>query len=63
MAKESYMTDRKLKEKGYRSGDLADRAEHDRLLKGFRDDEERGNRERLLYDQETFVRDASSEKK
>jgi hypothetical protein len=48
---------RKLEEKGYRAGDLADRAEHDRLLKGFRDKEERINRDRLLYAQEPFARE------
>lgn len=53
----------KLEEKGYRSGDLADRAEHDRLLKGFRDKEERINRDRLLYAQEPFVRETSPESK
>jgi hypothetical protein len=52
-----------LKEKGYRSGDMADRAEHDRLLKGFRDNEERSNRDRLLYDQAPFNRHAPAEKK
>jgi hypothetical protein len=54
---------RKLKDKGYCSGDLADRAEHDRLLKGFRDKEERINRDRLLYAQEPFARDAAPENK
>jgi hypothetical protein len=54
---------RRLAEKGYRSGDLADRAEHDRLLKGFRDKEERINRDRLLYAQEPFIRETPSENK
>jgi hypothetical protein len=53
----------KLREKGYRNGDLADRAEHDRLLKGFRENEERGNRDRLLYHQETFARHDPADKK
>lgn len=39
----------KLKEMGYRLNDLADRAEYDRLLKRFHEEEQRINLKNLLY--------------
>lgn len=39
----------KLKEMGFRLTDLADRAEYDRLLKRFHDEERRSNAANLLY--------------
>lgn len=39
----------KLKEMGYRLTDLADRAEYDRLLKRFHEEEQRINLKNLLY--------------
>lgn len=46
----------KLKDMGYRLRDLADRAEYDRMLKRFREEEERTNRDNLLYGQAPFGR-------
>jgi hypothetical protein len=39
----------KLKEMGYRLTDLADRAEYDRLLKRFHEEERQANTANLLY--------------
>ena len=46
----------KLRDMGYRLKDGADKAEYDRMLKRFREQEERDNRDRLLYGQAPFVR-------
>jgi hypothetical protein len=46
----------KLREIGYRLNDLADRAEYDRLLRRFREEEEKINRDSLLYGQSPFGR-------
>lgn len=39
----------KLREMGYRLNDVADRAEYDRLLKRFHDEEQKTNARNLLY--------------
>lgn len=39
----------KLKDMGYRLNDLADRAEYDRMLRRFREEEEKTNLANLLY--------------
>ncbi len=41
----------KLRDMEYRLKDLADRAEYDRLVKRFHQDEERDNLKNLLYGQ------------
>jgi hypothetical protein len=46
----------KLREMSYRLNDVADRAEYDRMLKRFRDEEESANRNNLLYGQSPFAR-------
>lgn len=39
----------KLREIGYRLGELGDRAEYDRMVRRFRDEERRSNLRNLLY--------------
>jgi hypothetical protein len=46
----------KLRDMSYRLKDVADIAEYDRMLKRFREQEERDNRDRLLYGQAPFAR-------
>ncbi len=46
----------KLRDMNYRLNNVADRAEYDRLLKRFREQEERENRDNLLYGQTPFGR-------
>ena len=40
----------KLRDMGYRVDDLGDRAEYDRLLRRFHEEEQRTNLRNLLYD-------------
>jgi hypothetical protein len=46
----------KLRDMSYRLKDVADKAEYDRMLKRFREQEERDNCDRLLYGQAPFAR-------
>jgi len=46
----------RLRDMSYRLQDVADKAEYDRLLKRFREQEERENRDQLLYGQAPFAR-------
>ena len=46
----------KLRDMGYRLKDVADQAEYDRMLKRFREEEERDNRNNLLFGQTPFAR-------
>jgi hypothetical protein len=46
----------KLRDMSYRLNDVADKAEYDRMLKRFREQEERDNRDKLLYGQAPFAR-------
>ncbi len=52
----------KLRDMNYRLNDVADRAEYDRMLKRFRDEEERANRDNLLFGQAPFARQPSDPK-
>jgi len=52
----------KLRDMNYRLNDVADRAEYDRMLKRFRDEEERANRDNLLFGQAPFARRPSDSK-
>jgi len=53
----------KLRDMNYRLTDVADRAEYDRMLKRFREQEERDNRNNLLYSQTPFGRRPDPSKK
>lgn len=44
----------KMREMGYRLSDVADLAEYNRMVKRYRDEEERDNRNNLLYGQARF---------
>lgn len=44
----------KVRDIGYRLSDVSDRAEYDRLVKRFREEEEKANRDNLLYGQSRF---------
>ena len=46
----------KVKQLDYRIDAVADRAEYDRMVKRFREEEERGHRDRLLYGDEHIDR-------
>lgn len=43
----------------YRINTVADRAQYDRLIRGFREEEERYNRDHLLYGSDHLTRDDS----
>lgn len=53
----------KLRDMSYRLNDVADKAEYDRLLKRFREEEERANRNNLLYGQVPFRRTSGDQEK
>jgi|GEM_PF-2803887 len=46
----------RLKKMAYRLEDLADKAEYDNMLKRFRGEEEKDNRDRLLYGADRILR-------
>jgi hypothetical protein len=46
----------KLREMSYRLSEVADLAEYNRMLKRFREEEERDNRNNLLFGQAPFGR-------
>jgi hypothetical protein len=46
----------RLKKMAYRLEDLADKVEYDHMLKRFKGEEEKDNRDRLLYGADRIVR-------
>lgn len=46
----------RMQDMGYRTGDCADRAEYNKMLKRFRDEEECNNRFNLLFRGDRMIR-------
>ncbi|WP_291316170.1 hypothetical protein [Desulfuromonas sp.] len=51
----------KVRKIGYRLGDIADRAEYDRLVNRFHREEEKANRENLLFGRIPFCRNTPND--
>ena len=53
----------KLREMGFRLGEMADQAEYDRLIKRFREEEQKTNLKNLLFGESHFSQAKNLQKK